>query len=70
MMATPTMIWLGGMAPPPPSGPTSCLPTEPCVHIKPWTSSAGINFLKLTILTPNDQPFSTLRVALATDADV
>ena len=46
----------------------TCLSSASCVQIEPWSSSGGANFLKLTISTPGNVVFTTLRLTLNTDA--
>eukprot|EP00966_Prymnesium_polylepis_P198374 4597342-Prymnesium_polylepis.1 len=66
------MLWL--LTTPLASTPTTCPPaasaTVPCIQVDPFSSTAGSDFFKVTITTPGDVTFTTLRLALETDAVV
>eukprot|EP00966_Prymnesium_polylepis_P169164 3911565-Prymnesium_polylepis.1 len=42
-------------------------PPTATIHIEPWSSSGGSDFLKVTVTTPGDAAFTTLKLALETD---
>eukprot|EP00966_Prymnesium_polylepis_P195935 4541092-Prymnesium_polylepis.3 len=54
---------------PPPLPPASppLTPATPVIQIEPWTSSGGSSFLQVTVTTPGDAMFTTLKLALETD---
>ena len=40
------------------------------IQIDPWSSTGGLSFLKFTITTPSNVPFTTMKLSLETDAVV
>jgi hypothetical protein len=55
------------LPPSPPSPPASPPLLFAVIQIEPWTSTGGSSFLQVTVTTPNDATFTTLKLALETD---